>query len=315
MRDNNLYEKGNNRYLNKKKTGEFRPLTVCIAAISNQGMFNEKKEPIPPCIVFCADKLVSAGIQFESIEAKIKRITNYCFAMTSGDAFVSDLILERVMQKVGNPEKPLKIEEVVRMLSKECFEYKKEWFENNVLWKYNLAFEKFKVTPESTVNNAVKEVGECQYQFEFEFIVLGIEPPQEAHLFYVNQDGAYRLQDSLGFVTIGIGAQLAFPQMTKYAYSRYTPLVTAIPMVYISKKISERMQGVGQNTDLAVLYNNKTKDSPFLPMLWVPSIQPDFMKQLDDTFATITKNESIELANISKKVQEWLDQRTKPPQS
>jgi hypothetical protein len=127
----------------------------------------------------------------------------------------------------------------------------------------------------------------------------------------VDQDGAYRLQDSLGFVTIGIGAQLAFPQMTKYAYSRYMPLVTAIPMVYISKKISERMQGVGQLTDLAVLH---FKDATFSPMLWVPSIDSDFMKQLDDAFATITKSESTELQNISKKVQEWFNQKTKPPQ-
>jgi hypothetical protein len=230
--------------------------------------------------------------------------------MSSGDAFESDLILERVRRKVGTPENPLRIEEIVKMLSKECFDHKKEWFENNVLWKYNLVFEKAKTTPESIVGNAVKEVGEYQYQFEFEFVVLGIEPSNEAHLFYMNQDGAYQLQDSLGFTTIGIGKTLAFPQMTKYGYSRYVPISSAIPLVYISKKVSERMQGVGQLTDLAVLFNNMTKDAPFVPTLWVPSTQPEFMKQLDDAYTTMIKNEAEELKNISKKVQEWLQKAT-----
>lgn len=310
-RDNHLYKKRQNRYLNTKKIRGFKPVTVCIAAIANVGMVNEKQEPIPPCIVFCADKLVSAGVQFESIEAKIKRITDYCYAMTSGDAFESDLILERVRQKVGTPEKPLKIEEIVRMLSKECFDYKKEWFENNVLWKYNLAFDKFRVTPEPIVADAVKEINGCVYPFDFSFIVLGLESSREAHLFYVDQDGAYQLHDSLGFVTIGVGRTLAFPQMTKYAYSRYFPLPTAISMVYISKKVSERMQGVGQLTDLVVLH---FKDATFSPVIWVPSTDPEFMKKLNEAFDTISKNESTELQNISKKVQEWFIEKTKPPQ-
>lgn len=306
-----LYKKCPNRYLKKKKIGEFRPLTVCIAAIANFGALNEKKEPIPPCIVFCADKLVSAGVQFESYEAKIKRITDYCYAMTSGDAFESDLILERVRQKVGTPEKPLKIEEIVRILSKECFDYKREWFENNVLWKYNVVFDKFRVTPEPIVADAVKEIGGCDYPFEFSFILLGLETSREAHLFYVDQDGAYQLQDSLGFVTIGVGRTLAFPQMTKYAYSRYFALFTAIPMVYISKRVSERMQGVGQLTDLVVLH---FKDATFSPTIWVPSADAEFMKKLNEAFDTISKNEQTELQNISKKVQEWFIEKNKPPQ-
>jgi 20S proteasome alpha/beta subunit len=312
-RDNHLYKKRPDRYLTERR---FKPVTVCIAAIANVGAMDEKREPIPPAIVFCADKLVSAGVQYESFEAKIKKITDYCYAMQSSDnAMVSDLILERVKQKVGNPESPLKIEEIVKLLRKECFDYKKEWFEDNVLWKYNLAFEKFKATPEKSIADSIKEIGECPYSFEFQFIILGIEPSKEAHIFAMNQDGAYLMQDYLGFSTIGAGSQLAFPQMTKYAYSRYFPLVAAIPMVYISKKIAERMQGVGQLTDLAVLHFGKKEGTPFLPAVWVPSTQPDFMVQLDKAYDTITKNEKTELENVSKKVQEWLQKPPPQPQT
>jgi hypothetical protein len=37
------------------------------------------------------------------------------------------------------------------------------------------------------------------------------------------------------------------------------------------------------------------------------------MKQLDEAFETIIRNEATELDNISKKVQEWL-LKAKPPQ-
>jgi len=315
IRDNHLYKKQPNRYLKKylkhKEIRGLEPVTVCIAAITNVGVVDKDKKPVPLCIVFCADKLVSAGIEFESIEPKIRRITDYCYAMSSGDAFASDLILRRVTQKIGMPEKTLSIEDIVKIISKECFDYKKEWYENNILWKYNLVFEAAKTTPESLVRNAVKDVEDYEYPLEFEFIVLGLEPSEEAHIFWMNQNGAYQLRDSLGFTTIGIGAQLAFPQMTKYGYSRYLPLISAIPIVYISKKVSERMQGVGQNTDLIVLHNNRTQEKPFAPMLWIASSQPDFMKQLDDAYLTIMKNETAELQNISQKVQEWLSKAPK----
>ena len=74
------------------------------------------------------------------------------------------------------------------------------------------------------------------------------------------------------------------------------------------------MQGVGQNTDLAVLHNNRTKDNPFVPMLWIPSTQPDLMRQLNDAFTKIVENESAELMNISQKVQEWLSKAEKQQQ-
>ena len=77
-----------------------------------------------------------------------------------------------------------------------------------ILSKYNLTFEKLETKPESVVKDAINEVRDCQYPYEFSFIVLGLEASKEAHLFTVDQDGNYRLQDYLGFATIGSGGEL-----------------------------------------------------------------------------------------------------------
>jgi len=119
-------------------------------------------------------------------EPKIKKLTDYCYAMqSSNESLVSDLILERVKQKTMVSQEPTKIENIVTNLRNECITYKRDWIENEVLCKYNLVFEKLGTKPESIVNDAVKEVVTRQY-YEFNFIVLGIEPLGDAHIFKVD---------------------------------------------------------------------------------------------------------------------------------
>ena len=301
MRDNHLYKKRPNRYLNLRR---LKPVTVCIAAICNVGI-----KEVTPAIIFCADRLISAGIQFESGESKIKQFTNYCYSMqSSNDSLISDLILERAKAKVGKAEKPLKIEEIVKIVKDECVAYKTEWIETAILSNYNIAFEKFKVTPESIVQKAVDEVKFTEIPYVFDIIILGLEESKEAHIFVIKQDGTYKSYDSVGFATIGSGSDLAFLELTKYMISRSIPSVVAIPRVYIAKKVSERAQGVGRVTDLVVLFFTDLKT--FSPAIHLLSVLPDFLKTLDDAHEAIVKSEAEAITNLSKVVLKMLT----PPQ-
>ncbi len=307
-----LYEKESNRYLNN---GELKPVTVGIAAICNVRRTPEGKIT-PPAIVFCADRLVSAGVQFEGRESKIKQITDYCFVIQSADdSLGADLILERLRQRVSTSQTPLKIEEIMEKLRTECVNYKKEWFENNILQKYNQVFEKFHNTPESSLNNAIREVGSTRYSKTFHFIVLGLEPSKEAHLFFVDQNGNYRLQDSLGFATIGSGGQLAFLELTKLHYSRFFQLTLALPLVFRAKRISERSEGVGRDTDLLVLVFGR--EETFSPKFIPVSNDQGLMKQMDGIFEAISQHEIDELAKLGGTIQTMIHERataTKKPE-
>ena len=293
MRDNHLYKKQQNRYLNQRK---LKPVTVCIAAICNVGIPN-----VTPAIIFCADRLVSAGIQFEGGESKIKQFTNYCYTMqSSSDSLISDLILERAKEKIGKSEKPLKIEEIVKIIHDECVAYKTEWIDRAILSNYNVAFEKFKVTPESIVQKAVDEVKFTEIPYAFDIIVLGLEESKEAHIFVIKQDGSYKSYDSIGFATIGSGGELAFLELTKYMYSRSIGSLVAVPRVYIAKKVSERAQGVGRFTDLLVLFFTDLKT--FSPAIHVLSSFPNFINTLDEAYRDIRKSEAEAIQKLSEVV-------------
>ena len=72
---NSLYKKKPpNRYLRRK----LKPVTVCIAGICDAGTGT-------PAIVFVADRLITAGIQFEGSQSKIKIMAPYCMAMQSSN--------------------------------------------------------------------------------------------------------------------------------------------------------------------------------------------------------------------------------------
>lgn len=281
-------------------------MTTCIAVICDYS-----RQDLPPAVVFCADRLVSAGIQFESGTPKIKPLTNYCYAMqSSNDSLTSDMILETVKQKIAS-EQQLTILQIVEKIRDECYALKKQYIEDNILFKYNLTFENLESRPESIVKDAVNEVRDCQYPYSFSFIVFGLEPPREVHLYVIDQDGQYWLQDSLGFATIGSGGNLAFLELTKYEYNRNFFAVMAIPRVYFAKKVSERAEGVGRHTDLAILFFNEPQSGKFEPRIQDFSQNDKLIPKLDEVYASLVAHEKDELMKLSQSVLEILAPKAK----
>jgi hypothetical protein len=73
----------------------------------------------------------------------------------------------------------------------------------------------------------------------------------------------------------------------------------SIPRVYIAKRISERMTGVGRTTDLVVLsYREEIKN-------YAPALFPtEFITDLDNAVEDIRKSESDKLVDLGKKLME-----------
>lgn len=295
------------KHLNKERNryliGRLKPVTVCIAAIC------DVVEKFYPKIVLCADRLVTAGIQFEGGESKVKKITNCCYAMhSSNDSLASDLILEKVKARVEGSKKTRKVAEIIELLKEECLNHKKEYIERDILFKYNLVSGKLGTDQEPIVKEAVEEVEAYEYPLECEFIIAGFDSPREPHIFRVDQDGNYSLDDSLGFTTIGSGGGLVFLELTKHGYSRTFGMTVTLPRVYIAKKISERAEGVGRYTDIGVLYYHdptRMENEPSADKIkptYANFSHPDFLKKLDKTHQAIQENERKELDKLYHEV-------------
>ena len=86
----------------------------------------------------------------------------------------------------------------------------------------------------------------------------------------MDSNGEYRSHDFIGFATVGSGSRMAFPEMSKYLYSPSLTMNEVLARVYNAKKSVERVQGVGQFTDLFVLHVIINQKQERTIQLWVP---------------------------------------------
>jgi 20S proteasome alpha/beta subunit len=271
-------------------------MTVCIAAICESS--TEAK------ILLCADRLISAGLQFEKGTSKIQRITDYCYTLhASSDSLLSEKILDRVKTRMQETDSQLTIKKIVAIFCEECINLKREKQEKDVISKYNFVIEKTKTNPNLIVQDIMDELEDYQYPV-FEFIVAGFDSVFEPHLFKINQEGDSTCYDSLGFVTTGDGQNLAFPEMTKWYYSTEQSMSVAIPRIYFAKRTSERIQGVGRSTDLAfMVYRNEQKNEEWKGKFYDISVDVGFIEKLDKVFDKLKANEADIITELAEDIQ------------
>ena len=242
------------KYKNPYKYGKKRkPMTVCIAAICENGM-----SPNSQKIIMCADRQISTGINnFESGVPKIISLNNYCYVMvSSNDSSKTNMIIDRVKSQIA--DKKLKISEIVQLFSKEFEELFKSERERKILYKFGLNYKDF--SEKSNVMNPIllKEISDSLIEFEISksnIIVVGLDP--EPHIYVIDEEGEYSFEDESGFVVIGSGSYLAFPEMTRHEPSYNPKLISlsdALIRVYRAKIVAQRVGGVGPTTDLGVLH-------------------------------------------------------------
>lgn len=288
-----------NRRLNDSRYR--KTMTICIAAICDEGTDSK--------ILLCADRLISAGIQFESGSSKIVKITDYCYTLhASDDSLFSERVLEKVKERISQIDTPPTIKQIVDMFCEECITLKRSKQEKDVISKYNFVVQNTKADPNHILENIIDDIDNYQYP-SFEFIIAGLDSPTEPHIYKVIQEGEWACWDSLGFVTTGTGQNLAFPEMTKWYYSKAQSMTFAIPRIYFAKKAAERVQGVGRSTDLSFLcYRQEQQTKTLIPRLYDISVDYGFIEKLDKSYETIVSNEADVLTKLANEIQKEIEQ-------
>lgn len=235
-------------------------MTVCIAAIAES---NTKY----PKIVIAADREVSIPqwISYTSSVGKIRSLTNYCWVMTStNNALVSQDIITKVIEKINenlkkSPNKKPSIEQIVELLSQECTYTLDIERERCVLAPHGLDYDSYiakskEISKEhiEILTDDLKNFVINDYNFFVEFLVFGIDT--KPHIFTVAQNGQFVSSDFEGFAIVGGGKATAFPEFTKYQYRPEDDWLYVLHRVYTSKKVAERVGGVGPDTDLIVMH-------------------------------------------------------------
>jgi hypothetical protein len=297
-----IYKKPFNRYLIGKRR---KALTICIAIICQKSGRDTK-------IVLCADREVTSVVEFQNGSPKIKKITDYCYGMhSSNDSLISDALLEKVSARAIR-QGTTSIYEIADFLKQECVERKKEQIEKDVLFAYNLTTKNLTEVPEPLLRKAVGEVSKYQYQLEYDFILAGLEPDGNAHIYWVNQDGNLRCYDSLGHCSIGSGGLVAFIDLTKVVWECNKLYTVAVPLVYFAKKVSESATGVGSYTDLWLLHYPKPDDTNTKPEIYDVLAKQGVKELLNDTYDAMVKSRLDQINATSKKYHELMTMTEKP---
>ncbi len=286
------------RYLRNTKLID---MTVCIAGICNVN--------VSPTILLCADRLVSAGVQFEGGSSKILQITKNCAIMhSSDDSVTSELVLQRLLKRTDS-QKKYTPQEIANMLCEECITLKQEKQVKDVLSKYNVAINGLKADPNNLISDAVNDLKFYQYP-AFEFIVAGLdEEVIMAHIFKVDQDGNQSSWDSIGFATTGSGGSLAFLELTKWFYSITHELSLAIPRLYFAKKVSERATGVGRYTDYVFLSFQEDENKIPIANMFTISTDQETIKKLDEGYQKLGTSELAIITELKDVVTDRFKQR------
>jgi len=273
-------------------------MTVCIAVIADSLSGSPK-------IVFAADRLISAGVFFESGVSKVKRLADYAWVMVStNDGLASDTMIIKLQKFVNEfleRGKIITIEQIVEQLSKECEKRLSAEREKEILSPYGLTYsefiEKSLKMPEDLVKKININLNSFQYDFSAEFLVIGIDT--NPHIYIVNEHGDCASSDLESFAIIGSGKFLAFPELTKYQHNPTVPLTDAIVRVYTSKKVAERIGGVGKLTDIGVLWVDKDKRV----LHW--ELSDDDKKFLDGKIEDMRKQEGETIAGFTNEMFKW----------
>ncbi|MDG6916571.1 MAG: hypothetical protein JRM85_03135 [Nitrososphaerota archaeon] len=243
-------------------------MTICIAARC-------ETDGGAPKIVFCADRMISAGLQFEHGEAKIQWLNPTSLVLvSSNDSLSSDMIVKNVQAKTGGSS--MTTRQIVQIFKEECSKFKQARMERDILVPLGFTYESFwkrsTELPKDAIDHILGQLENYDYAFQTQFVVIGIDQESQgayaSHIYIVDENGKDALQDYLGFGVIGSGSGTAYPDLTKLKWHRNISMTDSLVRIYSAKKAAERMGGVGTETDLYVLHVFEGTDKTRRVGLW-----------------------------------------------
>lgn len=269
------------------------PMTVCIAAICDQGR----------AIVVCADKMIgSAFIQVDTNVSKIVLLdpkTKHLTALIAGNDIgpVPDVIV-RAQQKIAEMGSGPS-QNQARVIVAEAFaEIRLRKAEERFLVARNLSMAKFTAEGRSLLGDQLftqidRQI--FQSQLDFELLVTGFDD-DGPFIFTVSDPGVVVPFIVPGFHATGSGDLNALSSLHQRKLDPFTTLGEALYAVYEAKKYAELVGGVGRTSDIFVLRRGKNFKAP-----------DDVLKVLDEIWehhkpVELTAEEKKNLGEVVAKV-------------
>jgi len=236
------------------KKVEVLPMTICIAAICNDGK----------AIVVCADREISTGYLRIDGERKIVAITKSSIMMGDGDTNIVRRISDIAVDLFSSPQYDgtggiIRVAELIRNL---YIRNHLERMEISMLKPLDYDRKEFKergaqnIQPE-IYKNLMVQIQSYESGFPFtDFLVTGVDD-KGGKIFRISYSGVNSgdmiEEIRIGFRAIGSGSTHSESILSILDQKLSCTIDETKHNLYAAKKFSERAPGVGETTDMAVI--------------------------------------------------------------
>jgi hypothetical protein len=233
-------------------------VTVCIAAICDRGQK----------VVVAADRMFTfqapQNLEFQTPEKKIEGIGASCVVLSSGNSAYATEVTRAATQLLdGNPNPPiLRAAEVLRDAFVQVRSVKvREMVLTPMLGPDYIKFEAMGVALPQYMQYQPAMFQQILAQMQMynlgaDMIVAGVDEGG-ARVAYLGNPGTLGWLDKLGYVAIGSGGIHASTKLSLGSQTRESALVETLYRVYEAKKAAEVAPGVGPDTDVAIVEQNR----------------------------------------------------------
>lgn len=227
-------------------------MTVCIGAICMKG----------EAAIVASDRMVTSyypPIEFEHTKSKIFQITEYCLALTAGDALKPIKMIPRIKDGLGKDpyiesivDTTTEIYQVLRSEDAEEWYLKPRSMSKEVFYTRGIG-----IFPQDLFSLIDQKI--TSHNFGLELLIAGVDN-LGAHIYSIRNPGKSDCFDTLGFNAIGVGYLHAIQVFIAHSYKSSYSIEEALNIVYAAKKAAEVAPGVGKEMDISILIGNKTID-------------------------------------------------------
>jgi 20S proteasome alpha/beta subunit len=231
-------------------------MTVCIAALANN-----KKE-----LVLVSDKMISIttpmAYQYETDDVyKIYTITDYCVAMTAGNAINAYQIIQNAKNQiiVNNIST---IEDIAATVRSEYQNYRKKLIVETTLKPRGMTIDKYYEKQKDLALAVIQEIENqlVNANIGVDLIIAGYNKDEDCHIFSIIHPGVINSHDSIGYACVGIGAPHALYSLIDSDYKKTLSTDEVEALVLKAKQKSEKAPGVGKLVTKMRLPSSKKRE-------------------------------------------------------
>jgi len=227
-------------------------VTICIAAACERGKN----------IILASDSMITSpglSVQFEHPGRKITSLSHQCMALTAGDALAHTELFNEVtayLKKLRDPS----VSEIVETIKKRYKKIRRKTIIETILAPRGFDdFEAFYGVQQGLAGDVGLRIqAEIDgYNYGLSILIGGISGGK-AHIYGITDPGTSQCFDSINFNAIGSGLPHTVNSLIARNCHVNLPLNEALMIVSEAKIMAEKAPGVGKETDMCIMKEDKT---------------------------------------------------------